>query len=159
MPAFYEISLSLPPSINASHSVGRGHKDPKTGKWQRVKFRSSEYKEWIKIANLEYRSQFPVGVHAPFKGRVSVHYIFIWTLLSKDATGRLTGDTSDISNREKVLSDFLQGKFFDNDNQIDEQHHYRRFVANGKNKVIVRIYETKDKRHEDFNFIFNPQKS
>lgn len=113
----------------------------------RLKTRSTEYKSWLSIAAYEYRQQFPAGVQT-FKGRIRVDYIFIW---NKTSLGR---NSSDIGNREKVLSDFFEHKFFDNDNQIDEQHQYRRFVMSGPNRVCVRIYQIPDRRFDDWKTIF-----
>jgi Holliday junction resolvase RusA-like endonuclease len=110
---FYQITLSLPTSVNASHTIGRNRRGGHI-------CRSSEYREWVQIASIEYRQQYRSGVDRMFAGRLRVDYIFIWNEKSRGRLG------SDISNREKVLSDFLQDKFFQNDKQIDEQHHYRR---------------------------------
>lgn len=153
MPPYYEITLTLPTSVNAAHAVSRGHKDKKTKKWTRVKIRSAEYTEWLDTAGREYRRQFPCGIGNRFTGRLRVDYIFIWN------KGSRSTPLSDVSNREKVLSDFLESKFFDNDNQIDEQHHYRRIVTEGINRVIVRIYEISDRRYDDPALIFNPVKA
>lgn len=85
------------------------------------------------------------------EGRLRVDYIFIWA--SSDR-GHLT---SDVSNREKCLTDFLEGKFFENDKAIDEQHHYRRISELGKSRAICRIYAIPDRRYDDPNRIFNPE--
>ena len=114
--------------------------------------RSGDYADWLEIAGREYREQFPAGVYQKFAGRLRVDYIFIWNHESK---GR---DKSDISNREKVLSDFLEGKFFQNDNQIDEQHHFRRIRPFTEDSVRVRIYEIDDRRYLDPDLIFAPIK-
>lgn len=147
---YYEITLPLPTSVNAMHEVSRGFRNPKTGKWHRVNARSDDYNAWIKTAAVEYRNKYKGGVRK-FKGRLRVDYIFIWN--AKDR-GR---NSSDIGNREKCLSDFLEHKLFDNDNQIDEQHQYRRISADYKNCVIVRVYEIPDRRYNDPLEIFNPK--
>lgn len=141
---FYEITLTLPTSVNASHTVGRNRRGGHI-------VRSSEYKSWIKIASVEYRQQYRSGVGRKFSGRLRVDYIFIWNETSRGRLG------SDISNREKVLSDFLQDKFFDNDKQIDEQHHYRRITKEGADRVLLRVYEIPDRRFDDPGLIFNPK--
>lgn len=148
---FYEITLTLPTSVNSSHTVSKGYRCPKTKTWKKNVVRSSEYADWIEIALREYREQFPSGVYQKFTGRLRVDYIFIW---NHESRGR---NSSDISNREKALSDFLENKFFENDNQIDEQHHYRRIVPFTENKVMVRIYEIEDRRYRDPLEIFTPK--
>lgn len=145
---FYQITLPLPTSVNAMHTIGRGFFNKKTGKYQRVNTRSSEYKTWLDYASISYRNTFPCGVQK-FKGRLRVDYIFVWNDVDK---GR---DSSDIGNREKVLSDFLEKKFYENDNQIDEQHQYRRISSRYQNCVILRIYEIPDRRYEDPMLIFS----
>jgi Holliday junction resolvase RusA-like endonuclease len=142
---YYEITLDLPTSVNASHTVGRNKKGGHI-------VRSGEYTRWIHTASAQYRQQFRAGVGLKFTGRLRVDYIFIWNEKSKGK------DSSDISNREKVLSDFLQSKFFDNDKQIDEQHHYRRITKEGFDRVLLRVYEIPDRRFDDPGLIFNPKK-
>lgn len=121
------------------HTVSRGFRNPKTKKWTRVQPRSAQYTDWLKRAAIEFRAAFPMGVE-PFTGRLRADYVFIWHAGDK---GR---ESSDLSNREKCLSDFLEGKFFLNDNQIDEQHHWRRIAPDGISRVLVRIYEIDDRR-------------
>lgn len=143
MPSYFEITLPLPTSVNASHTIGRSRKGGHI-------VRSKDYNDWLTIAAVYFRHQYRSGVEAMFSGRLRVDYIFIWHEKSR---GR---NSSDISNREKVLSDFLQDKFFENDKQIDEQHHYRRIVADGPDRVLLRIYEIPDRRFDDPALIFNP---
>lgn len=140
---YYQITLSLPVSVNQSHTLGRNAKGGKV-------IRSSDYTGWLQVAYFQFREQFPNGVSQKFLGRLRVDYIFIWNLNSRGK------DSSDIGNREKVLSDFLQKKFFENDNQIDEQHQYRRF-DNGEDRVILRIYEINDRRHDSWQNIFTKE--
>ena len=147
---YYEIELPLPTSVNAAHTVGKGFLNPKTGKWQRVKARSSDYNNWIQAAAVEYRNLFKGGVQK-FEGRLRVDYIFVWNVKDR---GR---NSSDISNREKVISDFLEHKFYENDNQIDEQHHYRRIGDDEKTRVICRVYEIEDRRYNPPYEILNPK--
>jgi len=144
---YYQIILPLPTSVNAMHTVGRGFKNPKTGKFQRVTARSQEYNQWIQFAGVAYRNAYPGGVQK-FKGRLRADYVFIW---HENDRGR---NSSDLTNREKCLSDFLEHKFYENDNQIDEQHHYRRIVKDGENRVICRIYEIPDRRFDNPMDIF-----
>jgi Holliday junction resolvase RusA-like endonuclease len=145
---YHEIRLPLPTSVNAMHTVSKGFRCPKTGKWRRTQTRSSEYSGWIQEAAVIYRNTFPGGVQK-FKGRLRVDYIFVWNEADK---GR---NSSDISNREKCLSDFLEHKFYQNDNQIDEQHHYRRIRADYESCVILRVYEIPDRRYDDPMLIFS----
>jgi len=140
---YYEITLGMPTSVNRSREVGKNKKGGYI-------VRSSEYESWLQYAAIEFRNQFPFGVSEKFKGRLRVDYIFCWTA---DSPGRLS---SDISNREKALSDFLEKKFFENDNQIDEQHHYRRIIPSGHNHVLVRIYEIDDRRFRKPGLIWSP---
>lgn len=147
---YYQITLPLPTSVNSSHTVGKGYFNRNSGKWERVKPRSKDYREWIAHAGRWYRQQYPEGVQK-FTGRLRVDYIFIWHENDKGV------DSSDIGNREKCLSDFLEKKFFDDDKAIDEQHHYRRIVNHGENRVLLRIYEINDRRYDNPELIFNPK--
>ena len=148
---FHEIMLPLPPSVNAMHTVARGSFSRGNGKWERTICRSDEYKNWLQHAAIAYRNKFPGGVFQ-LEGRLSVHYIFIWNKKDRGV------HTSDVSNREKCLTDFLEKKFFENDKQIDEQHHFRRISEVGQNRVICRIYAIPERRYDDPDQIFNPTK-
>lgn len=131
----------MPTSVNAMHQVSKGFFNRKTKKYERVNSRSKEYIAWLEQAAVAYRNLYPGGVQK-FTGRLRVDYIFIWHESDK---GR---NSSDLSNREKCLSDFLEGKLFANDNQIDEQHHYRRITAEGISRVRLRVYEIPDRRYD-----------
>jgi len=146
---YYELNFPMPPSVNAMHTVTGGFRNRKTGKWERTVCQSDEYKSWQARAALIYRDRFPGGV-SRLIGRLSVHYIFIWNAQDRGVY------SSDLSNREKCLTDFLESKFFENDNQIDEQHHFRRISDLGQNRVICRIYAIDDRRYHDPSLIFNP---
>jgi len=146
----YEITLPLPTSINAAHTVGGGYKCKVTGKWRRQVVRSDDYNTWVQYAGIEWRKQFPYGVAEIFTGRIRVDYIFLWI------DGARGTESSDIGNREKVLSDFLQKKFFENDRLIDEQHQYRRLTRHGENRVIVRVTEIPDHRFDDPRDVLQP---
>lgn len=145
---YYEISLPMPPSVNNMHTVGRGFYNKKTRKYERVQTRSPDYKDWIEFAGVCYRNKYKGGVFK-LEGRLRADYIFCWH--EKDF-GR---NSSDISNREKCLSDFLENKLYENDNQIDEQHHYRRIVKDGQSRVMVRIYAIDDRRFLDPDLIWD----
>lgn len=146
---YYEITLPLPPSVNAMHTVSRGFRSPRTGKWERTLPRSEEYRNWIQRAAVCFRNAFPGGA-GHLTGRLAAWYVFIWN--DKDR-GYLT---SDVSNREKCLTDFLEHKFFENDKAIDEQHHFRRISDVGQSRVICRIYAIPDRRYDPAENIFNP---
>lgn len=148
---FYEIVLPLPPSVNAMHSVAGGFFNRATRKWTRTITQSQEYKDWQQRAAVAYRNKFPGGV-GHLEGRLAVHYIFCWN--SRDP-GSIS---SDINNREKCLSDFLEGRFFENDKAIDESHFFRRIVEAGQNRAICRIYAINDRRYDAPELIFNPTK-
>ncbi len=145
---FYSIHLPMPVSINAAHTVGKGFWNPKTKKYERNFVRSDENKEWREFAAVEYRNQFPGGIREMFAGRLRMDYLFVFV------DGARGTAASDIDNRIKVLNDFLQQKFFDDDKQIDEIHAMRRLIGGGVNQVIVRIIEIPDRRFEPF--IGNP---
>ena len=110
--------------------------------------RSKEYRDWLNEAAIQYRKQFPGGVSPFASSRIRVDYVFVWV------DGARGTALSDVANREKALSDFLQKKFYENDNQIDENSHYRRLVKTGKNHVIIRVTEIPDRRHDDVGLIF-----
>lgn len=144
---FYQFTLPLPISVNAMHTVRRGE-GAKRYTPSPVEFtRSKEYKDWLIDAGIAFRKVFAHGL-VKFTGRVRVDYCFVWQESARGASA------SDIANREKVLSDFLQGKVYDNDNQIDEQGHYRRYVKVGQPHVIVRVTEIPDRRYDDPALIF-----
>lgn len=110
---------------------------------RRVVTRSDDYSKWILSANAAWGDQFPGGISKIFKGRLAVYYVFVWPIADQ------AGISSDIGNREKVLSDFLQHKFFENDCQIDEQRQYRNLWGNKRPYAIVRVSEVKDTRYTD----------
>lgn len=142
--------LPLPPSVNAMHTVAGGYYNRATKKWQRTVCQSEEYRSWQQRAAVAYRNNFPGGA-AHLTGRLSAHYIFMW---NSDDRGVLS---SDLANREKCLTDFLEHKFFENDKAIDETHLYRRIVDVGQSRVICRIYAINDRRYDDPDLIFNPR--
>lgn len=137
------------------HTVRRGQGGNRFPKPSAVDFsRSSEYKNWLIDAGIAWRKKYPHGVRK-FANRVRVDYVFIWVAGSPGA------QTSDIGNREKVLSDFIEGKVYENDKQIDEQGQYRRFVppynadgSKNENHAIVRVTEIPDRRNDDPYLIF-----
>lgn len=128
----YQIVLPMPPSLNAMHGYARGGK---------VVYRSDKYKAWLEYAGISYRMQYPCGVQL-LSGRLRAQYLYIFT------------DTrdSDVFNREKCLSDFLQNKFFVNDSQIDEGQVFKRKSSHGQSRVRVWITEIPDNRHLDTEF-------
>lgn len=136
----FAIVLPLPPSINAAHTVGKKLVNKRaiaSAGSDRIVSRSAEYNDWVQFASIEYRKQFPYGAEK-IKGRIRCDFIFVF----KTAAG-------DTDNRIKVLQDFLQGKFFENDSQIDEPHAYKRISKEKGGKVIAIIREIDDRRYED----------
>lgn len=147
---YYEITLPLPPSVNAMHTVGKGNYNYKTRHTSRVVARSEEYTKWDELASAYFRNKFgPCGVHQ-LTGRLQAIYVFLW---NKSDPGHLS---SDVANREKCLTDFLEGKFFKNDNQLDDVRCIRRIVETGQNRAICRIYAIPDRRYDNPDLIFNP---
>lgn len=125
----FSLVLPMPPSLNKMHVFGKGGK---------VVARSSEYKDWIQYAGVSFRKQFPRHPE-PLTGRLRVQYMFIFTTFQHLA--------SDTFNREKCLSDFLEGIFFENDNMIDEGMVYKRIgTPQGKNRVRIWLEEIEDLR-------------
>jgi len=123
--------------------VGEGFYNRKTKKWQRVLPRSSDYNTWLQYAAIAWRKQYPRSVSEMFAGRVRMDFIFIWSIEDRGA------ESSDLDNRQKVTQDFLQHKFFKNDNQIDEYHAFRRISRVGQSCVKIRISEIPDRRYID----------
>ena len=60
----------------------------------------------------------------------------------------------DLDNYLKAPLDYLQGKFYLDDKQIDEHHNIRRRSKEGVNRVKIWITETPDNRFFD---MFNPE--
>jgi len=141
MASFYEITLPMPVSINAAHTIGRGRKGQHM-------IRSSAYTAWLEYAAIAFRQQYPVKPKELFTGRLRLECILCFI------DGARGSDTSDADNRIKACQDFLQGKFFENDKQIDMIVAHRRKVKDGDARVIVRIYEIPDWRYDDPALIF-----
>lgn len=137
---YFDLTLPMPVSINAAHALTGGKFNYKTKKYERSKVRSAEYTEWTEYAAIAWRKEYPCRVKNLFIGRVRIDLIFVWI-----AGDRGTA-SSDIDNRIKVLQDFLQGKFFVNDSQIDEIHAFRRHAADGDPHVKIRVTEISDRR-------------
>lgn len=124
----FSLVLPLPPSVNAMHVFGKGG---------RIVARSSVYKTWIQYAGISYRKQFP-RFPEPLMGRLRAQYLFIFT-----------NTDGDVFNREKCLSDFLQGKLYGDDEQIDEGQVFKRIGTHGLDRVRVWLTEIPDQRHID----------
>lgn len=147
----------MPPSVNASHTVGRKFTNKRTVAYHgtdRAITRSEEYTTWLQYAAIEFRKQYPYGVPKKLEGRIHIDYIFVFPTAA--------GDTD---NRVKVCQDFLQGKFFENDSQIDEPHPTKRIMKTekgDKGKAIIIMREIPDRRYEDpmilFRELYNPTK-
>lgn len=125
----YHITLPLPPSVNAMYA-----RDKRGGTR-----RSGEYTAWVQYAGIAWRKQFPAGVPSLMTGRLRASYVHIFT----------DGIPRDIDNYCKVASDYLQGKFYQNDNQIDEWHIVRRLEKGGENRTMIWITQIADTRHVD----------
>ena len=123
------ITLPLPPSVNAMYARDR------RGSTRR----SSEYTDWIQYAGISWRKQYPAGAPALLTGRLRASYVHIFT----------DGIPRDIDNYVKCAADYLQGKFYLNDNQIDEWHILRRLSKEGDNRTMIWIAQTSDVRHVD----------
>lgn len=147
---YYEIYLPMPTSINKAKDVQGGYWNPKTRKREGLVYRSKEYQDWIKAAGMAWRDQYSAGISSQFTGRIGVVYVFVWPINDPN------GVKSDIGNREKVLSDYIKGKFFEDDKMIDEQRQYRRLWGSKRPYAWVRVYEILDKRYSDPALIFNP---
>ncbi len=141
----FEITLPLPTSVNRCYEVGRNFKGGQI-------IRTAEYTAWIAEAKHWWTREFNYGVKKLFAGRLRCDYVFML-----NQNDKIVAHGSDISNREKPLSDFLEKKFYLNDNQIDEQHHYRRLTNEGPHRVMVRVTEIPDRRWDDPMLIFNPK--
>lgn len=129
------IRLPLPPSINRAY-IGTGRRGDVGKK------RSYDYENWIENAGTFFRLQFPEGIKHEdiLKGRVLCRYI----LLSRDFVPR------DVSNYIKVAEDYLRGKFYEDDNQIDEIYIRRRIDESlNRNFLLVWAQEIPDKRKID----------
>ena len=136
----YYLTLPMPPSVNAAYQpvyrkggfAGKGHSDT---------IKTQEYKEWEVVdASASFRRQFPGGTPKVLEGRLQVQYTYHFT----------SAHGGDIFNREKVLSDFLEKKFFKNDSQIDVgvvRRRVRRDIV--KSYVEIWITEIEDHRFDD----------
>lgn len=124
----FSLVLPMPPSVNKMHGFAdRG----------KVVFRSKEYMGWIQWAGISWRKQFQYAP-SPLMGRLRAQYMFIFT----DSRHLI----SDTFNREKCLSDFLQGKIYGNDSQIDEGQVFKRVHDFGKDRVRIWLTEIEDLR-------------
>jgi len=137
---FYSIKLPMPISVNASHTIGKGRNG-------RHLIRSKSYNDWLQYAAISFRQQFPVKPQL-FTGRIRLECILCFV------DGARGSDTSDADNRIKSLQDFLQGKFYENDKQIDLVIAHRRKIKATDAHVLVRVYETPDYRYDDPALIF-----
>jgi len=111
------ITLPLPPSVNRAYRnvVIKGHARTLLSKDGR------EYKQAVKTLLSRAKS---FG-----DARLEVSYRYFFQSKRK----------ADIGNREKLLSDALEGVLFDNDEQIDVLHQYRGGVDKEDPRVEVFI--------------------
>lgn len=112
----FECLLSIPPSINqcyaARHIKGRT-----------IYYKTKKARDW---ENSQYIPKQPL-----FEGRLKVTYRYAF----KDKRIR------DISNYVKILDDFLEGKIFKNDNQIDEANQIRLPIDRDNPGVFITLEE------------------
>jgi Holliday junction resolvase RusA-like endonuclease len=132
--AEYQIKLPMPPSLNAAYMPVRRGRHAEL-------IKTDAAREWENVdAGAAFRRQFPTGTPVILTGRLQVQYIYHFN----------NARDQDIFNREKLLSDFLQGKFFKNDSQIDVGVVYRRINrALTRSHVEVFIKEISDTRWVD----------
>lgn len=130
-PTEYRITLPLPPSINAAHT-----RNKKGGV-----FRSSDYLEWIERAGQFWRAAFPNGTPRLLTGRLRLQLMIV----------RHNEKACDIGNYEKIIADYFEKKFYENDNQIDENFQYRRIDLSAMQSYIrCWVKEIPDQRYIDF---------
>ena len=131
----FTLRLPLPPSLNQAYR-GTGIK----GNYGLM--RTQQYKDWLTNAGFFFRQQFPLGIPAAdmIGGRIFMQYI----VYQCDNIRR------DVDNYSKIVSDWLQGKFFANDEQIDEIHITKRIdLSINRNLLYVFITEIEDRRRVD----------
>ena len=132
----YYITLPMPPSGNDAYMPVTNRK---TGRADMIKTQLA--REWETVdAGAAFRRQYPGGTPNVFRGRIQVQYTYHF----------ISAHGGDIFNREKLLSDFLQEKFFKNDSQIDVgvvRRRVRRDIM--KSFVEIWISEIDDQRFDD----------
>lgn len=123
----FEIILPMPPSLNQLFPANKAGR----------RFKSKRYKDWLIDAAHAYRQQFR-GKHAYLQGRLRAIYTFCFNNMMQ----------RDIANYEKPVSDFLSGKFFDDDCQIDEMISTRQIMKGKTNQVLIYMQEIPDRRFD-----------
>jgi len=127
--AMLTATFPLPPTLNNAWAANR------FGGLRR----SPKYNAWTEVANRYWRSQYPEPV-TMLTGRLRAQYI----VKLKDLRPH------DIGNYEKIIADFLEGKFYENDSQIDEVHIIRRVDRQiDKNFIHAYVSEVPDVRFMD----------
>ena len=114
-----KLTLPLPPSLNAAYrSVTiRGHGRVLLSKDGRA------YKEDVK--------KLLMGLESFGSARLVVAYTYYFKDKRKN----------DLANREKLLSDALEGMLFDNDNQIDRMTLIRGGIDKANPRVEIEVIE------------------
>ena len=122
-----EIKLPLPPSLNSMYVPS---------KWGKGFSRSGDYSKWLEEAGPYWRRAFPRGVEM-LTGRLRLDL----TMIRKNTT------ECDLGNYEKIIADYLEGKFYQNDNQIDENSMTRRIDQTAKKHfLLAKVSEIPDNR-------------
>ncbi len=137
----YHFTLPMPPSANEAYAPVTNRK---TGRADMIK--TAVAREWETVdAGYSFRRQFPAGTPKVLQGRIQVQYFYFFN----------NARDCDIFNREKLLSDFMQEKFFKNDSQIDVGVVRRRINrALTRSHVEVWVVEIPDERWVD---MYNPE--
>lgn len=106
--------------------------------------RSDAYDEYTRKSNEVWqRLCRQEGIPAKIEGRIRLDICF-----------NFHHTTSDLSNRMKVFEDWLQNKFFDNDNQIDSLRVDKRIWREIPEQVEVCISTMEDLRFQDPRLYF-----
>jgi len=86
---YIKLKLPMPISVNIAYA------------WKVKRFKSPDYKKWIKLAKLELNKQIEYRIS--WDNWLEVIYIYNFSLYTKKKAKRV----KDVANYEKVLSDFL----------------------------------------------------
>jgi len=129
---YYLLTLPMPISVNKAWDIGRG----RAGRHLK---RSDEYDEFTRRANTVWQSLCrQQGIPEHLDGRLRLDICF-----------NIHNVLSDTSNRVKILEDWLQGKFFKNDNQIDDIRLTKRIWREIPEQAEVCISQIEDLRFQD----------
>ena len=119
---YIKLELPLPISVNKAYA------------WYRVRYKSNEYKQWIRQAELEMLKQTRYTI--TWDNWLYVHYEFLMPCYYKNGKKKVV----DVANFEKVLSDFLTKNI-----EWFKDEHIKRILLSktdsNENKVIILIKE------------------